>query len=147
MRFLALLLLLVTPALHGETVYRWVDADGNVQYSDRPMTSAAQPVTVRVTPPSNSPRPPRATPATSPTAPSDGGSGDNPNAAESEEDAAQAEAQRAENCEIARERLQRYVQSRRLYKALENGEREYLSDAEIDAARARAQADVESWCS
>lgn len=145
MRFLALLLLFATPSLHGETVYRWVDADGNVQYSDRPMTSAAQPVTVRVTPPSNSPRPQRATPAPRPATPEDGDDSDATE--ESEESAAQAAAQREQNCEIARERLQRYVQSRRLYKALENGEREYLSDAEIDAARARAQADVESWCS
>ena len=39
------------------------------------------------------------------------------------------------------------VTSRRLYRESEGGEREYLSDTEIDEARARAQELVEENCS
>jgi hypothetical protein len=33
-----------------------------------------------------------------------------------------------------------------LFRTLPNGEREYLSDAEIDEAKAKAAADVEASC-
>ena len=53
---------------------------------------------------------------------------------------------RAENCEIARDRAQRFAVSHRIYRTLPDGEREYLSSEEIDEARARADADVQEWC-
>jgi hypothetical protein len=55
-------------------------------------------------------------------------------------------AERARNCALAQERAERYRISRRLYRSLPNGEREYLSDAELDEARAKAEADVGNWC-
>ncbi len=53
---------------------------------------------------------------------------------------------RAENCEKAKTRLLTYNTARRLYKPLENGEREYLTDEELDSERTAAQKLVNDWC-
>lgn len=39
---LLLLALLVLPAVLGETLYKWVDAQGNVHYSDKPQPGATK---------------------------------------------------------------------------------------------------------
>jgi len=135
------LLALVTAGASAADVYRWVDADGNVTYSDRPQNDRAERVPVLA---------PRAAsrPAALPAQPQ-------PAAAPSVQEPAQPEPQqaaeptpeqRARNCEVARERVTRYAEARRLYRTTADGERQYLSDAEIDEARARAAADVEAWC-
>jgi hypothetical protein len=62
------------------------------------------------------------------------------------EQAARNAERRVKNCEIAQDRVERYEISHRLYRTTPDGEREYLSDAEIDEARTRAQADVQEWC-
>jgi hypothetical protein len=72
---------------------------------------------------------------------------------EAEEAAAAANAQasiaeqRASNCEAAKQRSRKYNTNRKLYRPLPNGEREYLSDDELDAARAEAASTVDEWCS
>lgn len=132
------LLALVSGSSFATEVYRSTDANGTVVYSDRPVDPKAEYVLV-ATPrsaaarKSAAPRPPPAQAS----APAQTGA----RAA-----AAQSADERAKLCTTARERLQRYTISRRLYRTLENGEREYLTDAEIDDARARAAADVENWC-
>lgn len=127
----------------GQTaeVYRSVDAQGNVSYSDRPVDENSEVVFVATPRPATPPPPPAPTTATSP----DGElapAADEPPPPTPDELAAE----RTANCQTARERNDRYQMSRRLFRALPNGEREYLSDAEIDAAKAAAVADVEKWC-
>jgi hypothetical protein len=63
-----------------------------------------------------------------------------------ERTAAEIAAEKERNCVAARERADRYSTSQRLYRTLPNGEREYLSDAELSEARAKADADVVNWC-
>lgn len=53
---------------------------------------------------------------------------------------------KAEQCKKARERYDSYMNSQRLYESLPNGERRYLSDAELDAARASAKASMDVLC-
>jgi hypothetical protein len=53
---------------------------------------------------------------------------------------------KAEQCKKARERYDSYMTSQRLYEALPDGERRYLSDAELDAARASAKASMDVLC-
>ena len=136
------LLALVSTVLHGAEVFRSTDANGNANYSDRPQGNDAVPVFIAT------PRP--ATPA--PTAPQRANSRATAATTAAEQPAAAAEPaeataeERAKNCSIARERLQTYTVSHRLYRTTESGEREYLNDGEIDEARARAAADVETWC-
>jgi hypothetical protein len=60
--------------------------------------------------------------------------------------AAELRQQRQKNCEIARERADRYTLSRRLFRTDSAGEREYLDEAAVAEARAKAAADVQDWC-
>lgn len=129
-------------------VYRSVDADGTVTYSDRPENDHAQLVHVAAQAPA--PRPPgpqersSAPPSTGADTPSGGDASQT--ADEPQQTAAEKAEEKQKNCKIARERVERYATAHRLYRKAPDGEREYLSDAEIDAAKARAAADVETWC-
>ena len=75
--------------------------------------------------------------------PADGG--------ESTADAAAAvqrdlDAVRSGQCKQAQERYKTYIESRRLYRETAAGEREYLTDAELSAARIQAKKDVDEFC-
>lgn len=139
---IAIAAVLLSSALHGAEVYRSVDANGNVSYSDRPFSRDAETIVI-TTPHVSSPPPAPATPAAADS---------QPQASEPEQPpppqptARELAAEREANCAAARERNDRYQMSRRLYRSLPNGEREYLSDEELDAAKAGAAADVEKWC-
>ena len=54
--------------------------------------------------------------------------------------------QKAEQCTKARERYDSYSTSQRLYEKMPDGSRRYLSDAELDAARASAKASMDVMC-
>lgn len=66
--------------------------------------------------------------------------------AEEEATAAESAQDRRAKCERAREKLASYVQARRLYRVNEDGEREYLDGAQMDKARAAAEAEVAENC-
>lgn len=137
---LVTLALLAATTLHGAEVYRSVDEDGNVSYSDRPVGQDAESIVIAT-------RTPGAPPAATASAEQSSESLDGTVQRERREPTPEERAEdRAANCAIARERLDRYTISRRLYRTLPDGEREYLSDAEIDEAKAGAAADVEEWC-
>lgn len=135
---------LATAAFSAE-VYRWTDEQGNVAYSDRPLSSRAEVVSIIMARPSSTPSapPPATTQAAAPAQQPAAEQAQQPAPQRTPEEEAEI---RARNCEIARERVQRYAATNRLYRQLPNGGREYLTDAEIDEARAQAAANVELWC-
>jgi hypothetical protein len=141
-----LLLALLGSTAHGADVYRSTGPDGTVSYSDRPQGADAQFVlaTRRATQPVT-PLPDARGPASAegasnaPEAPDAPTLPEGPSAAELRE-------QRQKNCEIARERQERYSLSRRLFRTNAAGDREYLDDAAVAEARAKAAADVQDWC-
>ncbi len=145
-----LLLALLATAAYGGQVYKSTDSNGNVVFSDRP-SEKSEPVNVAV-PTAGRPGNPITTPdARAAAAATQGGNGPaNAQAGNQKKEKVQTQAEkdaeRAKNCASARERKTRYDESHRLYKAGPNGDRVYLNDAEIDEARARAAADVETWC-
>jgi len=59
-------------------------------------------------------------------------------------DAAKA---KVEQCKEAQDRYQRYVDSRRLFRVMPDGKRQYLTDQELTDARARAKQAVDDYCS
>ena len=146
-RWPLLLAAMLATAAYGGQVYRSTDANGNVIFTDRP-TENSEPVNV-IVPSAGRP----GNPITSPDAKAAAAkaqSGTQANAGDQKKEKvptpAEKEAERAKNCAAARERQTRYDTSHRLYKPGANGDREYLNSAEIDEARAKAAADVATWC-
>lgn len=131
-------------------VYKWVDPQGRIHYSDRPpppegkllsvdtsSSSNAQSMHARASEPSRSAPP---APVTGPAA--------TPEAVAHlkqtvDSDVANA---RAGQCKQAQEKYQNYVTSRRLYKEGPNKERIYLSDQELETERLNAKHEVDELC-
>jgi hypothetical protein len=142
-----LFLALLGTAAYGADVYRSTAPDGTVIYTDRPQGTDSQYVTTTnpttARPAANAPpaRTPGAanSPAALPEAPGNPTLPEGPSSNELRD-------QRQQNCAIARERLDRYNLSRRLFRTNAAGEREYLDDAAVADARAKAVADVQDWC-
>jgi hypothetical protein len=131
----------------ADIVYKWVDTHGQVHYSDLPPSEAGAKLlgtyereflpevmdqaddTADTTVPADS-----SPPADEPSA---------ADAAAVRRDVAQA---RAEQCRIAQAQYKTYVESRRLYRQTADGKREYLTDAELTAARLQAKKDMDELC-
>ena len=113
-------------------VYRWTDARGNVQYSDRWV-----PGSVLVKTDKGQPAPTPDTRAVAGTAPAASPSASNPVTQQQDKRTVEQDVakNRAEQCKQARAAYEKAVQSRRIYKEGANGAREYVSDADADAYR------------
>jgi hypothetical protein len=125
-------------------VYRWTDAQGHVQYSDRWVPGSTL---VKGTGPRN--------PASTPTGPTEQQklAASNSSIAEQQQQRATEEtvkqdvaASKAEQCKKLTEAYQKAIESRRIYKEGKNGEREYVTDQEADAYRARLLNDRKQAC-
>ena len=144
----AMLILLGAFGAQGAEVFVSKDANGNVRYSDRPVDPSSKPVFVAALPHSGrsgSP-PPAAQPNEA--AKDDAAKPGDPNLGiqgETVSPTQQAEI-KTKNCGVAKQRQQTYTEAHRLFKTDASGQRVYLSDSEIDQARARAEADVHTWC-
>ena len=127
-------------------IYKWTDADGNVHYEDRPGSGAAverlaivsrntdnSAVQARV----SADRKARAAAAqVASEAPPEMSKAD-----------LQAEQQkRQEQCQMYRDRLEAFLRSQRLYREDEAGERQYLDEDEIMAARTRVEGQIKEYC-
>jgi hypothetical protein len=152
-------------ALAGaETVYKWVDRSGQVHYTDVPPSQpdarilgmyqkeagtideedsgdesgegsdADDDTDDQESPPDAG----SASPGTTELPPSQAA------LAASQADVAKA---LAAQCQEAKERYQKYIESRRLYRETPDGKREYLTDQELTEARARAKQAVDDYCS
>jgi len=143
-----LLLATLATAAYGGDIYRTKAADGTVIYSDLPLTADSEFVSSA----SATPHAPRAQTGGTQAARSSSATSTPPVEAPAiptrgeGPTSAQLKAERQKNCEIARETQQRYTLSRRLFRTNAVGEREYLDDAAVAEARAKAAADVKDWC-
>ncbi len=143
-------ILLVATVIFGTAVaaeiYKWIDADGNVQYGDRPSGAESEvqlQITSRPTDPARIEA--QTTARLEQQAAAREAAANEPQGPSEEELRAQAR-ERAEKCTMYRARLDKFVHSRRLYRADANGERVYLDEAETQAARDNVQRQVEEYC-
>ncbi len=130
------------------SVYKWVDKDGTIHYTDRPPVSGnAELLSIssrRTDKSAVQARLAKRAEANEVAALREAQQAED--AAAEQENQAQIAEQRRANCQQARGTLKKYDDAHILYKPGENGEREYLSDAEIDAARIAARRSVKEWC-
>jgi hypothetical protein len=158
---LAFLMAGVAAVAGAETVYKWVDASGQVHYTDLPPRQAGARILAIVEqgvvdeesgddyddegddsgssgPIAGGETDSRPTAATTPEPP--------PSREAIEASRNDAEKAKVEQCKTAQDRYQRYIDSRRLFRE-ENGKRVYLTDQELAEARARAKQAVDDSCS
>ena len=148
-RLVLLLTLAAAPLAAGTAVadvYKYKDEQGNIQYTDKPPSLPAERLNVQsqrtdvvaaqarsqaataAQQPNNAPPAAGNKPAALPPPPEPTGD------------------QKADACAKAKHRYDSYMTSQRLYQQGEDGERRYLSDAELDAARASAKASMDVLC-
>jgi hypothetical protein len=130
--------LLAWSTLASAVVYKWVDAQGKVEYGDRPPDGVHAEVVEMLgtnSRPATTPAPPATKPAAL------GTSSETKKAVDS--DVAET---REKQCADAQDRYKKLIEGRRLYKTGDNGERQYLTSEEIDAERLNAKRDIDAIC-
>lgn len=139
--------LVLATGIAGADVYKFTDEKGNVLYTDKPATLPAERLNVQS----------KKTDVVAVQARQEAEAkrmqdADRGRQQASDQQADQAAANeltakdKAERCTKARERYDSYMNSQRLYQQGENGQRRYLSDAELDAARNSAKVTMDELC-
>ena len=132
-------------ALSGE-IYKWTDADGNVHYEDRPLGESVERVDV-VSRNTNSSNVQAAVDANAKRM--EALQESRARRAEEKQEAEKAAEElqaRQKKCDQYRARLESYLQSQRLYREDESGERVYLDEEQMLAARAKVQEQIQEYC-
>ena len=140
---IALAAFLVAPAVMAEgEVYRWKDVNGVWHYSDQPQPGAE--LVKKLGTRSNSSNSPSAPPSAPAAAPDNGIP---PLSREVTQQVRQEAAKaKAEQCKKATEAYESAITARRLYKEDDKGNRTYLTDEQIDAARLEARSTRDIAC-
>jgi hypothetical protein len=141
---LAFALLLAAGAQAGD-VYVTKDAQGRLIYTDTPQTIPAQKVGIASTSTDPATVQQRYTEQMQRYAAEDEVAQKDAAADTSRERQLTAE-DKAKRCIDARQRYQTYAESHRLYEQTPDGQRRYLTSAEIDAARADAKQVMDQFC-
>jgi len=126
-------------------VYKWTDAQGKVQYGDRPPDGVhAEVVELLATHAAT-----RSAPAPAPKV----ADAQSPKTPASPKDAADKQAvaedvtqTRDKQCTDAQDRYKKLIEGRRLYKTGADGERQYMNSQEIDTERLNAKRDIDAIC-
>jgi hypothetical protein len=138
-RVLLCALLMGWSAMASAVVYKWVDAQGKVQYGDTPPdgvhaevvellgTHASHANTAISSAGQDRSAPPSADPTKKAV----------------DSDVAQV---RDKECAEAQDRYKKLIEGRHLYKMGDNGERQYLTSDEIDSERVNAKREADDIC-
>jgi len=156
LRVLVLGLMLAFAAAASAQLYRWVDKDGKVRYSDTPPPGAK--ATTLRPPPGSSAPPPAAGDAASkgarkgPMTPAEQEADfrkrqvDAQKAREKDDQAGRDGQAKQDNCARARETLSSLESGQRIARTNANGERYYVDDDQRAAETEKARQSVNSWC-
>lgn len=137
--------LIAASASMASEIYKWTDDQGNVHYEDRPAGENVERVDILSRNTDNAAVQARLAAAHEARAAAQKASAADTEA--SQENPQDDPKKRAEQCQMYRDRLEAFLRSQRLYTEAANGERKYLDESEIMAARQKAQEQVEKYCS
>jgi hypothetical protein len=145
-RVLLFAALIAWSTLASAVVYKWTDAQGKLQYGDRPPDGVhAEVVEMLGTHASTGARAASPAPAAAP--PRVVAANVSPKEADEkkavDEDVAQV---REKQCTDAQDRYKKLIEGRRIYKPGPDGERQYMSSEEIDTERLNAKRDIDTIC-
>lgn len=142
----AMAVTLCNGALANE-IYKWVDDEGNVYYEDRPSGAATEErLDISYSRTSQSAVQSRVEASNKARAAREEERIAEDEAALEAAEAAAEEEARQQRCESYRARLQGYLESQRLYRTDDNGERVYLDEAQTAEARARTEELIAENC-
>ena len=139
-RVLLCAVLMAWSTLASAVVYKWVDAQGKIQYGDRPPDGVHAEVVEGLGAHNSRPN----------TSPAPASTANGPAASVPTETkkavANDVSATREKQCVEAQERYKKLIEGRHIYKTGDNGERVYLSSQEIDQERLSAKQDINDTC-
>jgi hypothetical protein len=146
-RLLLFAALIAWSSLASAVVYKWTDAQGKIQYGDRPPDGVhAVVVELLGVHPSTSRA---ASPTTAQSAPAPRTASVNPSPKDVDDkktvdqDVSQT---RDKQCADAQDRYKKLIEGRRLYKTGPDGERQFMTSEEIDTERLNAKREIDAIC-
>jgi uncharacterized protein YaiL (DUF2058 family) len=143
-RLLLVAALIAWSGMASAVVYKWTDAQGKLQYGDRPPDGVhAEVVELLATHASRGAATKAAETVQSPKTAANAVSKDDPAKKAVDEDVSQT---RDKQCTEAQERYKKLIEGRRLYKTGADGERQYMNSQEIDTERVNAKRDIDAIC-
>jgi hypothetical protein len=143
-RLLLFAALVAWSGMASAVVYKWIDAQGKIQYGDRPPDGVHAEVVEMLG--SHAPR------QSSDSAKSDASASSSapkptPTASDTKKQVAEDVAQtKDKQCADAQERYKKLIEGRRIYKTGPDGERQYLTSEQIDKERVDAKTDLDTIC-
>jgi hypothetical protein len=142
-RVMLLAALVAWSSLASAVVYKWTDAQGKLQYGDRPPDGVKAEV---VEMPGNhlARSAPVAAPATA--IPGNTAASDKSNADVKKKVDADVAQVKEKQCADAQDRYKKLIEGRRIYKTGADGERQYLTSQEIDQQRIDAKSELDAAC-
>jgi Domain of unknown function (DUF4124) len=137
--------LIVWSGMASAVVYKWVDAQGKLQYGDRPPDGVHAEVVEGLGShtSTSSARPASSSASTATTTPAGNSAKDQDIKKTVDQDVA---ATRDKQCADAQAAYKKLIEGRRIYKTGENGERQYLTSDQIDSERINAKRDIDATC-
>ena len=147
-RVLLCAVLLAWSGLASAVVYKWIDAQGKVQYGDRPPDG----VHAQIVEGLGNNRSARSEPSRPASAASSQPARSAPQAKSAQDDGLKKAVDddvaqvKEKQCADAQARYKNLIEGRKLYKAGAYGERQYLTSEEIDAERLNAKRDLDTIC-
>jgi len=145
-RLLLFAVLLAWSGMAGAVIYKWVDAQGKLQYGDRPPDGVHAEV-VELLGTHVARGAPAKAPESAPTLRTTNRDQSNQDDASVKKAVATDVAQtREKQCADAQDRYKKLIEGRRLFKTGADGERQYLTSEEIDSERLNAKRDVDATC-
>lgn len=134
--------LIAWSGMSGAVVYKWVDAQGKLQYGDRPPDGVHAQVVEML-----GNHAARSAPAKSDSVPTANSAG-KPQDDDATKKAVEGDVEqtREKQCADAQDRYKKLIEGRRLYKPGPNGERQYLTSDEIDSQRVNAKREADEIC-
>jgi Domain of unknown function (DUF4124) len=140
-RLLLFVTLIAWSGMAGAVIYKWVDAQGKVQYGDRPPDGVhAEVVELLGT------HVARAAPAAKASDSAPPKTANQDDAAVKKAVSEDVEQARAKQCADAQDRYKKLIDGRHLYTAGPDGQRQYMTSDQIDAQRLSAKQDVDASC-
>jgi hypothetical protein len=143
---IALVLTLAAGAAHAADVYRWVDAQGGVHYTDTWVPGSTL-IKVDHRPHSSDTPPPNG-PSAQSKALNAGARASAEVTKDADERAMHADVAQAQEaqCKQAKNDYNKAISSRRIWNTDKDGQRQYLSEADADAYRLQKRTDMQNVC-